>query len=263
MDISILESQIEEIKKKYTNEYGKLNNDGYKGALIELYTLEILNELGYEVHYFRDKNDNITKGDLKIIDCNSEEWKGECKSSHVWNCTDKLGIDIKYTEIFMRDNEGNYIKSGNRKRRLHKEDLGKIPYNQNNSTGTDIGWLYTSNSDWIIAINLDNMKCYIIYEAQKLLEQLRYITDLYSITVGYEQWYKNSHENYINDYVEGSIKTDSCKESYIINLELSPESFEYFNVKYDIIDFKVRVVKRKIEYKKRSNTTANSKRSSR
>ena len=245
MEILVLESELNEIKDKY-----KDNKDGLTGGIIELYAKLILEELGYHVRPYSRKEDNIKKGDLRILDHGNKIKKGECKSSHVFYMLDKLALDVKYTHIFKRDEEGNYIWDRGKRVALDKKDLGKIPYFQE-TTKSDQGWLYLTNSDWLIAVNLEHNKCYIIYEAQKLLEQLRDLVDLYVyVFASWEEWYKNGHKNFINDYVEGSIKRDKSKEAYIINLLLSEESFKYFNVKYDIIDFKVKTVKRRRKCKK-------------
>lgn len=246
---------INECKYTYENGVVTINQDKKRGMYIELLAILINENLGREVKKIINGEDNMQFGDLLIIE-NDISNCCECKSSHTWNCKSKLGIDIKHTELFQKDNEGNYIKNKNGKRiKLSRDKLGKIPYIQP-KLGTDKGWLHNLNYDYICAINTTDSKCYMIYEAQKLLEKLRDLVDLYvDIFCSWSDWYKNHNNNPVNDFVEGSIKTDNYKESYIINLELSEESLQYFDVKYDIIDFEI-----EIEREKSPNSTANRKR---
>lgn len=233
---------INECKYTYQNGSVGISRDKKKGMYIELLSTLINENLGREVKKIINGEDNMQFGDLLIIE-NGASNCCECKSSHTFNCKSKLGIDIKHTELFQKDNEGNYIN--NKKIKLPREKRGIIPYIQP-QIGDDKGWLYNLNYEYICAINLEHNKCYMIYEAQKLLDKLRDLVYLYvEIFCDWKDWYKNHNNNFINDYVEGSIKTDNYKESYIINLELSEESLQYFDVKYDIINFEVEIEREK------------------
>lgn len=257
MKLFVSKKEQERINEESKNKYGETNPYIKKGKYIELLSKLIFENLGHEVIYIDNDEENVSDGDLLI----NKNKTCECKSSHVFDNKSKVGIDVKLIECYQRDDKGEFKKrSDGTKILLLRHERGKTPYIQG-TTGNDLGWLYNLNYDYICSINIENNKCYIIYEAQKLLEQLRDLVDLYvNIFSSYEEWYKNGYKNILNEYVEGSIKLDSSKESYIINLELSEESFKYFDIKYDIIDLDVEIEGKIKENEKTSNTTGNSKR---
>lgn len=237
-----------QIKIRLSEEQSKAlsgNNTNLKGNTVEWIVSQVLYQLGAEeIYRYQDLDNQINRGDFKIK-VGNKIINAEVKTSHNWQGKDKQAVDIFYF---------NYSRK-----------YGLIPYYQNKSSGTYEGWIYLTQSDWLISFNPISCKMYIIKEYQKLKEQIIKDTEEYinKLPKCEMTWYRRGYKNQINKYLEGSVKQDFCKESLIVNLELSSRSFEYFNVDYDIIDLKIRVVKRKIEYKKRSNTTANSKRSSR
>lgn len=232
-----------------------------KGKYIELLVKKVFLNLGKQVLDIKEDDLNISDGDLIIID-NNKHYNCECKSSHVYH-TDKLAFDVKLIECFKRNADGTFKKDiDGDKILLQKNERGKTPYIQG-STGNDLGWLYNENYDYICAINLKSNRCYIIYEAQKLMEQLRDLVDLQVyVFSSWEEWYKNGNNNKLHEYVEGSIKRDSTKESYIINLELSEESFKCFDIKYDIINLEIEIEGKKPENEKTPNDIASIKRRS-
>ena len=261
MKLFVSKEEQERINEESKNKWGKINQNIKTGKYIEFLSKLVFENLGNEVLYIDNDDRNISDGDLLIIN-EKGIYNCECKSSHVFS-KDKLGIDVKLIECYKRDEKGEFKKrSDGTKIFLPRNERGKTPYIQG-TTGNDLGWLYNLNYDYICAINLSNNKCYILYEAQKLLEQLRDLVDLYVyVFSSWNEWYKNGYNNILNEYVEGSIKLDSSKESYIINLELSEDSFNYFDIKYDIIDLDVEIEGKNKENEKTSNTTGNSTRRS-
>ena len=226
-----------EIKIRLTEEQSKAlsgDNSILKGNTTEWIVSEVLYQLGAEeVYRYQDLNSQINRGDFRIKVAD-KIIQAEVKTSHQWERKDKQAMDIFYF---------NYSRK-----------YGLLPYYQGKSSGTYEGWLYLTQADWLICFNPISRKMYIIKEYQKLKEQIIKDTEEYinKLPKCERTWYRRGHKNQINKYLEGSVKQDSCKESLIVNLELSPESFNYFNVKYDIIEI-ILITDRRIRSRQNKN----------
>ena len=226
-----------QIQIRLTKEQSKAlsgNNSTLKGNTVEYIVSEVLYRLGAEeVYRYQDLNNQINRGDFRIKVAD-KIIQAEVKTSHNWQNKDKQAMDIFYF---------NYSRK-----------YGLLPYYQGKSTGNYQGWLYLTQADWLICFNPISHKMYIIKEYQKLKEQIIKDTEEYinKLPKCERTWYRRGHKNQINKYLEGSVKEDSCKESLIVNLELSPESFNYFNVKYDIIEITL-ITDRRIRSRQNKN----------
>lgn len=107
----------------------------------------------------------------------------EIKSGHTFRKTntDKLALDYLY---------------------FKKYSNCKTPYVQKNSEYNK-GWLHYIKPNWIIAINIDTLKLYIIRDFQKvkgnIIEHINnYIKDI-STTI----WFHKNYHNNIHRFLEG------------------------------------------------------------
>ena len=124
--------------------YGK--NDLKKGEVIEEIVKQVLKKAGAEeIYKYYDKENQVNLGDLQVLR-NNKFYNIEVKSSHSYNNSDKLALDIEYFNF----------------------SNGKIiPYIQK-TTDSSKGWLYISQADFLIAFNVESSKLYIIKQFQKL-----------------------------------------------------------------------------------------------
>lgn len=215
---------MKQIKVKLTGEqynsiYGRVTTDRAKGEAIEEIARQILLQLGAdEVYNNTDLEKQIHKGDLMAVRKDKEPLLIEVKTSHTFRLTnkDKLAFDYKY-----------YKKNTN----------CSEPYNQT-TTNTYLGWLYYTQADVLMAFNSDSSKMYIIQQYQKLKYKVFNDIEQYieKLEQGNKTWFKRGYNNNISPFLEGGIKKDTCKDSLIINLELSKEAIEYYNSKCRIID---------------------------
>lgn len=201
-----------------------LQNCGTKGKVIEDIAKQVLFKSGaIEVFDCKDLEQQINEGDLLVITPKEEELIVEVKSSHTFIKTgkDKLAFDYKYYKKY------SYCKK---------------PYIQEKSTGTNLGWIFYSQADWVMSYNVDSSKLYVIKDYQILknnvLEDIEnYINEL---DKGSYTWYLRNWNNKINDFLEGGVnKSDKCKDSLIGNLELSTKSIENFGGKCVIFDIEI------------------------
>lgn len=212
--------------------FGKIKNDNLKGEVIEHIVKEAMLMLGADdVYKNTDLKNQIYNGDLLIIKDNKKIF-AEIKSSHTFRKTktDKLALDYKY------------YKKGTRFTKEYKQS----------TTDSNLGWLYFTQADWLISYNIDSSKMYVIKDYQKLKEiVIEHIENYYSkLKYGARTWYLKGYNNFIHKFLDGSIKEDSCKESLIVNLELSKKSIEYFNSRLFIIDVIIEVEEDKKDNKK-------------
>ena len=200
--------------------YGK--NDLKKGEVIENIVTQVLKKAGAEeIYYYYDKENQVNLGDLQVLR-NNRFYNIEVKSSHSYNNTAKLAIDIEYF---------NYRN-------------GKIiPYIQK-TTDSNEGWLYITQADFLITYNVESSKLYIIKQFQKLKQQIQEEIEnheLYlSIFAGgiMNLWTEEEFRN-INPYLSCGVKKDKTKYTRVLFLDLSQESLNYYNVKYDIINVEI------------------------
>lgn len=212
--------------------YGRIKSDREKGDVIEYITKEVLLQLGAdEVYNNKDLEDQIRKGDLVVIKDNKEILV-EVKSSHIFRKTnkDKLALDYKY-----------YKKGSN----------CRVMYTQS-TTNSHLGWLYFTQADWLITYNADSNKMYIIKDYQELKENIIKEVEKYEkdLKYGSYTWYLKNWNNRIHKFLEGGVKIDTCKESLIVNLELSKQAIEEFNSKCKIIDVIIEVERQENDNKK-------------
>ena len=200
--------------------YGK--NDLNKGEVIENIVTQVLKKAGAEeIYKYYDKENQVNLGDLQVLR-NNRFYNIEVKSSHSYNNTDKLAIDIEYF---------NY-RNGT-----------IIPYIQK-TTDSNEGWLYITQADFLITYNVESSKLYIIKQFQKLKQQIQEEIEnheLYlSIFAGgiMNLWTEEEFRN-INPYLSCGVKKDKTKYTRVLFLDLSQESLNYYNVKYDIINVEI------------------------
>lgn len=200
--------------------YGK--NDTNKGMVIENIVKQVLKKAGAEeIYSYYDKENQVNLGDLQVLR-NNRFYNIEVKSSHSYNNSDKLGIDIEYFNF----------------------RNGKIiPYIQK-SSDSNKGWLYISEADFLIAYNVESSKLYIIKQFQKLKKQIQEEIENHELYLSIfdnnimNLWTEEELRN-INKYLSCGIKKDKNKYTKLVFLELSKESLEYYNIKYDIIDIEI------------------------
>ena len=155
---------------------------------------------------------------------NNKFYNIEVKSSHSYNNSDKLGIDIEYFNF----------------------RNGKIiPYIQK-SSNSNKGWLYISQADFLICYNVESSKLYIIKQFKKLKQQIQeeienhelYLSIFAGGIIGL--WTEEKLKN-INKYLSCGVKKDTNKYTRVVFLELSEESLNYYNIKYDIINVEIQI----------------------
>ena len=197
--------------------YGK--NDSNKGKVIEEIVVQVLNKAGAEeIYKYYDKENQVNLGDLQVLR-NNKFYNIEVKSSHSYNNSDKLALDIEYFNF----------------------SNGKIvPYIQK-TTNSNEGWLYISQADFLIAYNVESSKLYIIKQFQKLKQQIKEQIEYHELYLScfdnniMNLWSNEEFRN-INKFLSCGIKKDKTKYTRVLFLELSEESLKYYDMKYDIID---------------------------
>lgn len=210
---------------------GRIKSDRAKGKVIEDIVKDILYQLGYiKVYKNKELQDQVYEGDLRAIDENEEVTRIEVKSSHRFYTKDKQAIDYKY---------------------FKKGTHATVIYVQK-TTNTNLGWLYSNCADMLICFNTDSSTMYIIDNYKKLKENITEKIEKYESKLknGTKTWYLRGHNNCIHKYLEGSVKKDSCKESLIVNLELSKEAIEYFGGDLFVINVIIEVEEDKKDNKK-------------
>ena len=200
--------------------YGK--NDLKKGEVIENIVTQVLKKAGAEeIYYYYDQENQVNLGDLQVLR-NNKFYNIEVKSSSSYNNTDKLALDIEYFNF----NNGEIV-----------------PYIQK-TTNSNEGWLYISQADWLIAFNVESGKLYIIKQFQKLKKQIKEQIEYHELYLScfdnniMNLWTNEELRN-INKYLSCGIKKDTNKYTKVMFLELSEESLNYYNVKYDIINVEI------------------------
>ena len=139
----------------------------------------------------------------------------EVKTSHYFykEKGDRLAMDYLYFKPF-------------NKRKMTE----LVPHDQQN-TGNNLGWLFDNRADLLLTFNPVSLTAYIIADFNKLVANVLEDVENYvnSLEGGEMEWYENGYENKINEYLEGSVKSDrSLKESLIVNLKLTKEAIEHY-----------------------------------
>ena len=204
--------------------YGK--NDTNKGMVIENIVKQVLKKAGAEeIYSYYDKENQVNLGDFQVLR-NNRFYNIEVKSSHSYNNIDKLGIDIEYFNF----------------------RNGKIiPYIQK-SSDSNKGWLYINEADFLIAYNVESSKLYIVKQFQKLKKQIQEEIENHELYLSIfdnnimNLWTEEELKN-INKFLSCGIKKDKNKYTKLVFLELSEESLNYYNVKYDIINIEIQIKK--------------------
>ena len=204
--------------------YGK--NDLKKGEVIENIVVQILKKAGAEeIYYYYDKENQVNLGDLQVLR-NNRFYNIEVKSSHSYNNSDKLALDIEYFNF----SNGEIV-----------------PYIQK-TTDSNEGWLYINQADWLIAFNVESSKLYIIKQFQKLKQQIQEQIEDHELYLScfdnniMNLWSEEELKN-INKYLVCGVKKDKTKYTRVVFLELSEESLSYYNIKYDIINIEIQIKK--------------------
>lgn len=206
-----------------------------KGKVAEYIAKEILIQLEVkEIHDITEEQKQLHLGDLLIIDKNGDRKTVEVKTSHQFNGVDKLAMDYKYFKEYDR-----------RKREI-------IFYDQEN-TENELGWLWHDRADILIAINQKSCKAYIINNFSVVAANVLADVEAYinSLEEGLITFYRKDYKNYINEFLEGSVKIDGyLKNSFIVNLELCDASITKYGGELQIIDIDLQVTLTLDEFKK-------------
>lgn len=211
--------QIELTKTQYKS----LTSQNYyeKGSTIEYIAEKIFKVLGVEkIYKITNTYEQFKIGDYTIFH-NGEKYNIEVKTSHQFKNVDKLAMDFKYFKQSVSDK--------------------LVPYVQKN-TKTNLGWLIDNKADILFSFNPVSNKAYIISnfpEISKniLLDIKKYIATLKN---GELTRYKNNHNNYINEFLEGSVKVDNkLKITLIVNLTLNNEAIEHYGGNLTILDIEI------------------------
>lgn len=218
------------LTKKQVSDLESGCTDKRKGEIIEDIAKDILYQLGYvKVYKNKELQSQIFEGDIRAIDENEEVTRIEVKSSHRYY-KDKQAFDYKYFE---------------------KGSGALIKYIQK-TTNTNLGWLYSNTADMLICYNKCSRKLYIINNYKKLKENILEKVEMYESKLAKRSrtWYLRGHNNWIDKYLEGSVKKDNCKESLIVNLELSEKAIKYYGGDLFVIDVIIEVEEDKKDNKK-------------
>lgn len=213
MNISIKKELIEQIKSC---------SDSEKGQLLEQIAEEFFKINSVEYQSLQTLNIQKNIGDYIIFNPNKKDLLyAEVKSGHTFRKTktDKLALDYLY-----------FKKSSN----------CKSPYIQKNSDDNK-GWLHYIKAHWIIVINIESLKLYIIRDFQKIKKNIIEHTNNYIKDISPTIWFHRNYHNNIHRFLEGGVKYDTCKESLIVNLTLNKRSIEELGgtlVECDIIEEK-------------------------
>ena len=206
-----------------------------KGKVAEYIAKEILIQLEVkEIHDITEEQKQLHLGDLLIIDKEGDRKTVEVKTSHQFNGVDKLAMDYKYFKEYDR-----------RKREI-------IFYDQEN-TENELGWLWHDKADILIAINQKSCKAYIINNFSVVAANVLADVEAYinSLEEGLITFYRKDYKNYINEFLEGSVKIDGyLKNSFIANLELCDASITKYGGELQIIDIDLQVTLTLDEFKK-------------
>lgn len=213
MKISIKRELIDQIKSC---------SDSEKGQLLEQVAEEFFKNNSVEYQSLQTLNIQKNIGDYIVFNpLENDLLYAEVKSGHTFmkTNTDKLALDYLY---------------------FKKHSNCKAPYVQKNSYDNK-GWLHYIKSHWIIVINIENLKLYIIKDFQKVKKNIIEHTNRYKKEISATIWFHRNYSNNIHKFLEGGVKHDSCKESLIVNLTLSQRSIEEFGgklIECDIIEEK-------------------------
>ena len=200
----------------------QLYSKNNKGMIIEEIVIQVLKKAGAEeIYKYYDKENQVNLGDLQVLR-NNRFYNIEVKSSHSYNNSDKLALDIEYFNF----NNGKIV-----------------PYIQK-TTNSNEGWLYINQADWLIAYNIESSKLYIIKQFQKLKKQIKEEIEDHELYLScfdnniMNLWTNEELRN-INKYLSCGIKKDTTKYTRVVFLDLSEESLKYYNIKYDIINVEI------------------------
>ena len=211
--------QIELMKTQYKS----LTSRNYyeKGSTIEYIAKKILEELGVEkIYKITDIYEQYNLGDYFIFH-NGKKKTIEVKTSHVFKNVDKLAMDFKYFKQSVSDK--------------------LVPYVQKN-TKTNLGWLIDNKADILLSFNPVSNKAYIISNFPEVSKNILADVKKYIATLknGELTRYRNNHNNYINEFLEGSVKVDNrLKITLIINLTLNYEAIEHYGGNLQILNIEI------------------------
>lgn len=196
-------------------------SDNELGNLSETLARKLFDRQHWNYQAITQKDMQAYLGDYIALNKHNEARFIEVKTSHTFKNKDKIAMDYKYTK---------------------NNSCGRLPYIQSN-TNDNLGWIYNSKSHVLVCVNPYSKKLYVIRDYQTVKKNILNLVEEYNSKVNDNTWHYRGHNNYIHKYLEGSVKkTDYCKESLIVNLELSEKSIEYFGGRlwiYDIISNKV------------------------
>ena len=200
----------------------QLYSKNNKGMIIEEIVIQVLKKAGAEeIYKYYDKENQVNLGDLQVLR-NNRFYNIEVKSSHSYNNSDKLALDIEYFNF----NNGKIV-----------------PYIQK-TTNSNEGWLYINQADWLIAYNIESSKLYIIKQFQKLKKQIKEEIEDHELYLScfdnniMNLWTNEEFRN-INKYLSCGVKKDKTKYTKVLFLELNEDSLKYYNIKYDIINVEI------------------------
>lgn len=220
IEVQLSKEQIQALSLKG---FGISGRDRAKGEAIEEICRQVLLLQGAtEVYSYEELDKQVNIGDLKVIKDN-KIIHIECKSSHSYNWVNKLAMDLYYFDKYNNDIE--YIQT---------------------TTGTNLGWIFYSQSDWIMCYNSDSSRLHIIKNYQEVKKNILEKVDTYLnklpntvIKSKYSNWIYRNNKNIIDGGLEGSVKEDTNKIALIVNLMLSKRTIERLGGQLLSIDIKL------------------------
>lgn len=197
--------------------------DRAKGEAIEEICRQVLLLQGAtEVYSYEELDKQVNIGDLKVIKDN-KIIHIECKSSHSYNWVNKLAMDLYYFDKY--NNDKPYIQT---------------------TTGTNLGWIFYSQSNWIMCYNSDSSRLHVIKNYQEVKKNILEKVDTYLnklpntvIKSKYSNWIYRNNNNPIGGGLEGSVKEDTNKIALIVNLMLSKRTIEKLGGQLLSVDIKL------------------------
>lgn len=213
----------EQIQALSLKDSGINGRERAKGEAIEEICRQVLLLQGAdEVYSYEELDEQINVGDLKVIKDN-KIIQVECKSSHSYNWVNKLAMDLYYFDKYNNDIE--YIQT---------------------TTGTNLGWIFYSQSDWIMCYNSDSNRIHVIKNYHEVKKNILKKVDIYLnklpntvIKSKYSNWIYRNNKNIIDGGLEGSVKEDTNKIALIVNLMLSKRTIERLGGQLLSIDIKL------------------------
>lgn len=197
-------------------------SDNEKGNITEQIATEFFKKGKFEYQRLDTKGIQKYLGDFILLNHSNNPKFVEVKTSHRFRKSglDKIAFDYLY-----------FKKHSN----CRKEYIQK-------NCDDNRGWLHYSKADYLISINSDSKKLYLIQGYDAIKQNIIDYTNNYIKDISPTIWFHRNYNNIIiKDVLEGGVKSDTCKESLIVNLTLNKIAIEELGgtlVECDIIEEK-------------------------